>query len=43
MPKWTHVEREKGIRMLHANVTPSVLAQQLRCHARMIERLRKRF
>ena len=43
MPKWTHVEREKVIRMLQANVTPSVIAQQLRCHARMTERLRKRF
>ena len=43
MPKRTHVEREKVIRMLQANVTPSVIAQQLRCHAMMIERLRKRF
>ena len=43
MPKWTPVEREKAIRMLQANVTPSVIAQQFRCHVRMIERLRKRF
>ena len=43
MPKRTHVEREKAIRILHANVMPLVIAQQLRCHARMIERLRKRF
>ena len=43
MPKWTHVEREKVIRMLQANVTPSVIAKQLRYHARMTERLRKRF
>ena len=43
MPKWTHVEREKAMRMLQANVTPSVIAQQIRCHVRMIERLRKRF
>ena len=43
MPKRTHVEREKAIRMLQANVTPSVIAQQFRCHARMIERLKKRF
>ena len=43
MQKRTHVEREKAIRMLQANVTPSVKAQQFRCHARMIERLKKRF
>ena len=43
MPKRTHVEREKAIRMLQANVAPSVIAQQFRCHARMIERLMKRF
>ena len=41
MPKRTHVEREKAIRMLHAKVTPWVIAQQFRCHARMIERLKK--
>ena len=43
MPKRTHVEREKAIRMLQANVTPSVIAHQFRCHATIIERLRKRF
>ena len=43
MPKRAHVEREKAIRMLQANFTPSVIAQQFRCHARMIERLRKSF
>ena len=43
MPTRTHVEPEKAIRILQANVTPSVIAQQFRCHARMIERLRKRF
>ena len=43
MPKRTHVERENAIRMLQANLTPSVIAQQFRCNARMIERLRKRF
>ena len=43
MPKRTHVERKKAIRMLQANVTPSVIAQPFRCHARMNERLRKRF
>ena len=43
MPKRTHIEREKAIRTLQANVTPSVIAQQFRCHASMIERLKKRF
>ena len=43
MPKRTHVEREKVIRMLQANVTPLVIAQQFGCHARMIEHLRKRY
>ena len=43
MLKQTHVESEKAIRMLQANVTPTVIAQQFRCHARMIERLRRRF
>ena len=31
MPKRTHVELKKAIRMLQANVTPSVIAQQLPC------------
>ena len=43
MPKRTHVEREQAIRMLQSNMTPSVIAQLFRCHARMVERLRKRF
>ena len=43
MPKRTHVEPKKAVRMLQANVTPSVIAQQFRCHARMIKHLRKRF
>ena len=43
MPKRTHVEREKALKILQANVTPSVIAQHFQCHARMIERLRKRF
>ena len=43
MPKRTHVESVKAIRMIQANMTPSVIDQQFRCHARMIERLRKRF
>ena len=29
MPKRTHVEREKAIRMLQANVKPLVIAKQL--------------
>ena len=28
MPKWTHVERVKAIRMIQANMTPSVIDQQ---------------
>ena len=43
MLKRTHVEREKAIGMLQANVTRWVIARQFRCHARMIGRLRKRF
>ena len=43
MPKRIHVEREKAIRMLQASLTLSVIAQQFRCHATMIERLRERF
>ena len=43
MPKRTHVGRVKAIRMIQANMTPSVIDQQFRCHASMIERLRKRF
>ena len=43
MPKRTHVEREKVIRMLQVHVTPLVIAQQFRRHARMIEQLKKRF
>ena len=43
VPKRTHVEREKAKRMLQVNVTLSVIAKQCRCHAKTIERLRKRF
>ena len=43
MQKRTHVEVEKAIRIVQANVTLSVIAQQCRCHERLIERLRKRF
>ena len=43
MPKRTHVEPIKATRMIQANMTPSVTDQQFLCHARMTERLRKRF
>ena len=43
MSKRTDVDQEKAIKMLKANVTPSVITQQFQCHAMMIERLRKRF
>ena len=43
MQKRTHVERVKAIRMIQANMTPLGINQQFRCHARMIESLRKRF
>ena len=43
MPKRTHDECDKAVRMLQANVTPLVIAQQIRCHEKMIEHLRKRF
>ena len=43
MPKRTNVGRKQAIRMLQANMTPSVIAQKFRRHARTIELLRKRF
>ena len=43
MPRWAPAEREMATGMLQAKVTASVIAQQFRCHARTIERLRKRF
>ena len=43
MPKRTHVGREQAIRMLQANMTPSVIAQNFRRQARIIECPRKRF
>ena len=43
MPKRTHVEREKAIRMLQDNLMASMIVQQFRYRARMIECRRKRF
>ena len=43
MTKSAHVERERAIGMVQANVTPSVAAKQFRCHVRMIGRLKNRF
>ena len=41
--KLTHVERERAIGMLQANVTLSLAAKKFRCHARTIGRLKNRF
>ena len=41
--KLAHVERERAIGMLKANVTPLIVAKQFRCHFRMIRRLKNRF
>ena len=38
-----HVERERAIGMLKANVTPLVVAKRFRCHVRTIGRLKNRF
>ena len=43
MTKLEHVERERAIGMLKANVTPLVVAKQYRCHFRTIGRLKYRF
>ena len=43
MTKLTPVKRERAIGMLHATVTPSVVAKQFRCHVRMIGRLKNHF
>ena len=42
MPTLTHIERERAIGMLQANMVSSVIAHQFRCHVRTIERLRDR-
>ena len=41
--KLIHVERERALGILQANVTPSVAAKQFRCHVRTIGRLENRF
>ena len=38
-----HVERERVIGMLKANVTSFIVAKQFRCHVRTIGRLKNRF
>ena len=43
MTKLAHVERERAIRMLTANVTPLVVAKRFRCHVRTIGRLKNCF
>ena len=43
MSRWTSFEGKGAIGILQAKVKPFVIAQQFRCHARMIECLRKRF
>ena len=41
--KLAHVERERAIGMLKANVTPLVAAKRFRCHVSSIRRLKNRF
>ena len=41
--KLSHVERERAIGMLKANVTPLIVAKRFRCHVRMIGRLENQF
>ena len=41
--KLTHVERERAIGMLQANVTQSVAVKHFRCHVRTIVRLNNHF
>ena len=43
MKKVAHVERERAIGMLQANVTSSVVAKQFQCHVRTIGRLKNHF
>ena len=43
MTKLTPVKRESAIGMLQATMTPSVVAEQFRCHVRMIGCLKNRF
>ena len=41
--KLAHLERERAIGMLKANVTSLVVARRFRCHLRTIARLKNRF
>ena len=43
MTKLAHVERERAIGMLKANVTPLVVAKRFRCHVWTIGCLKNRF
>ena len=43
MTKLAHVERERAIGMLKANVTPLIVAKRFWCHVRTIGRLKNRF
>ena len=43
MTKLAHVERERAIGMLKANVTPLVVAKRFWCHVWTIGRLKNRF
>ena len=41
--KLAHVERERAIGMLKADVTPLIVAKRFRCHVRTNGRLKNRF
>ena len=43
MTNLAHVELERAIGMLKANVTPFIVCSQFRCHVRTIGRLKNRF
>ena len=43
MTKFAHVERERAIGMLQANVTALIVAKRFRCHVGTIGRLKNRF
>ena len=43
MAKVAHVERERAIGMLKANVTPLDVTKRFRCHIRTIGRFKNRF
>ena len=43
MTKLAHVEHERALGMVQANVTPLVVAKRFRCHVRTIGRLKNCF